>query len=268
MGIRQATRAGTALIASLALSMPVSGAVVVDTDALLRRTPEATGLSLTGFGRRPSMTPGFAANVSQVQTFTASVAGQLHGIDLQIFQDNRFGAGTLSLTLVEGDFAAGARAIRGSADVPTAALRTTASGRDLEPLLRFDTSAFQLGLAAGDRFSVIFTIIPDGDFAAASLLVGNTTGAVEELPGIGFRPIVQRSNYAGGALYTLFPDGRLGAPGISDVGFRTFIAASAGAIPEPGSWALMILGHGVIGGLYRRRKSPHAAPRTSPQSAR
>jgi hypothetical protein len=131
-------------------------------------------------------------------------------------------------------------------------LRTTITGRDLEPLLRFDTSAFQLGLNPGDRFSVIFTIVPDADFAAASLLIGNSTASVEEIPGVGFRPVVQRSNYAGGALYSLFPDGRLGAPSISDVGFRTFIDTRAGAIPEPANWALMIAGHGLIGALYRR----------------
>lgn len=40
-----------------------------------------------------------------------------------------------------------------------------------------------------------------------------------------------------------------------DVGLRpTYITVMAVAVPEPGSWAMMILGFGLIGGTMRRRK--------------
>ncbi|RYY06694.1 MAG: PEP-CTERM sorting domain-containing protein, partial [Alphaproteobacteria bacterium] len=36
------------------------------------------------------------------------------------------------------------------------------------------------------------------------------------------------------------------------------LAFAIGAVPEPGSWALMIVGIGVIGGGMRRRRATRA----------
>lgn len=48
------------------------------------------------------------------------------------------------------------------------------------------------------------------------------------------------------------------ACGVYDLQFGTF-AATGGGVPEPASWALMILGFGAAGGMLRRRRELSAA---------
>lgn len=241
------------LPALLLIAVPAQAAIVVDTDALVRFNPAAQGIVLRTIGR-PAPRPGglVPAQITLLQTFTAGTAGRLHGIDLQLFQFPNSGGGTVGLTLIQGDFAAGANLVWGQQSVALEDLRTTATGRDLEPLLRFDTAGFGLNLAAGDRFSVLFDVIPSGEFAAASALIGNSLGVVE-VPGMGFRTIVEGSNYAGGSLYSL-NNGRISAPSVNDVGFRTFIDTRAAAIPEPQGWALLVSGFALAGTALRRRR--------------
>lgn len=241
----------SALLSMLLVSASAQAAIVVDTDALVRFNPAAQGIVLRTFGL-PAPRPGTQPlRTTLVQTFTAGTAGRLHGIDLQLFQFPNSGGGTIGLTLIQGDFAAGANLIWGQQDFALENLRTTSTGRDLEPLLRFDTAAFGLNLAVGDRFSVLFDVIPSNEFAAASALIGNSLGLVE-VPGVGFRPILEGSNYAGGSLYN-FSNGRLSTPSVNDVGFRTFINTGPAAIPEPQSWAMMVIGFALAGTALRRR---------------
>jgi hypothetical protein len=185
-----------------------------------------------------------------VQSFTAARAGRLAAIEFQVFRPTNFGPGQLVLELIEGDFRAGGNLIRGSREFAVSTLRTTASGRELEPLLRFDTAEFGLDVDIGSRFSVLFTVVPEGQSSMVQLLVGNSLG-IEEIPGVGFRPIVERSNYAGGDLATINSQGGVAPAGLNDIGFRTFVSTS---VPEPESWAMLIAGLGLCGAALRRKR--------------
>lgn len=59
-----------------------------------------------------------------------------------------------------------------------------------------------------------------------------------------------------------FPDYSSGpCPGCNDtatLSFRVNVVDRAGAIPEPGVWALMIMGFGATGAMVRRRRSAFA----------
>ena len=99
-----------------------------------------------------------------------------------------------------------------------------------------DTSAAGIQLGAGQRF-VIDLINGSG---------GNISTAA--------------APYGGGHLFL-----NLGAPsdftaccGYS-LAFQTFMDAGTAAVPEPGAWALMILGFGGAGTVLRRRRSGFAA---------
>jgi hypothetical protein len=236
-------------------------AIVVDTDALVRPGRQVQGQALITVGLPPAR-PGFSAfNIALVQTFTAGTAGRLHGIDFQMFRPTNLLPGTLSMSLIDGDFLAGARTVWGQQSVAIGDLRSLTGARDLEPLLRFDTARFGLALDTGDRFSVVFNVAPDGAAATAALLIGNVLG-VQALPGGGFAPILERSNYAGGALVTLRSDGTPSAPGANDVGFRTVFDTGPAVIPEPASWTLLIAGFGLIGAVRRRQRAASGSPNT------
>lgn len=232
--------------------LPAAATTVIDTDALVRFNPAAQGIVLSGIGRgMPSMAFPNPPNNRSVQSFTAGRAGRLEAIEFQIFRQSSFGPGQLFLDLIEGDYRGGARTVLGSQQFAVADLRPTTTGRDLEPLLRFDTAGFGLDLLIGSRYSVVFSIVPDGQSSMALLLVGNSLG-IEEVPGVGFRPIVERSNYAGGDLASINSQGGVGAAGLNDIGFRTFVSST---VPEPDSWAMLIVGFGLTGAGMRRRRT-------------
>jgi hypothetical protein len=237
-------------------ALPAAAKTIVDTDALIRFNPDALGLVFNGIGRgSPSVVFPNPPNNRSVQSFTAGRAGRLAAIEFQIFRPTNFAPGQLVLELIEGDFRSGGNLVRGSREFAVGDLRTTATGRELEPLLRFDTAEFELDVDIGTRFSVIFSVVPDGQSSTAQLLIGNSLG-IEEVPGLGFRPIVERSNYAGGDLASINSQGNVGPAGLNDIGFRTFVVS---AVPEPASWAMMIAGFGLAGAVLRRRRETESA---------
>lgn len=74
-----------------------------------------------------------------------------------------------------------------------------------------------------------------------------TFGAFTD-PGVYARYSVMSSTGIGGFS---FSDGALGNTSIDNV----VAVSAAGAVPEPASWAMMIVGVGVAGGALRRRRS-------------
>ncbi len=149
------------------------------------------------------------------QQVTAGVTGQLTGITL-------FGSGTdLTVRVANGGaFYAGPYAFTGAAH--------------LSPGGTFiDLTSANIQVTAGQAF-VIDTLNGSG---------GNISTAA--------------SPYAGGHLFL-----NLGAPsdltaccGVNAMAFRSFVEApgGGGAVPEPASWALMILGFGGAGVAFRRK---------------
>ena len=50
-----------------------------------------------------------------------------------------------------------------------------------------------------------------------------------------------------------------GFRGNYEVGVDNFQIAGAGGIPEPATWAMMLMGFGGLGAMLRRRRAVHAA---------
>lgn len=59
----------------------------------------------------------------------------------------------------------------------------------------------------------------------------------------------------GGTSYSLVFDPTLASQGL---GFETTLTRTAGAVPEPATWMMMLLGFGAIGFAARRRKAAKA----------
>ncbi|MEW5684670.1 MAG: PEPxxWA-CTERM sorting domain-containing protein [Pseudomonadota bacterium] len=154
------------------------------------------------------------------QTVTAGVAGQLSGLTL-------YGAGTnVTVRVSPGQgFYAGPFAYSQNVQL--------ASGGTF-----IDLSAAGIQLAAGDRFVIDLINGSGGNIARAA------------------------GPYAGGHLFAKF-----GVPVDysacceSTLAFQTFMdAGSSGAVPEPGAWALMILGFGGAGAMLRGRRVGGLSP--------
>ena len=58
-----------------------------------------------------------------------------------------------------------------------------------------------------------------------------------------------------------------GGPGGGDGILPTPTPTVPGAVPEPSTWALMLLGYAALGALLRRRKDPGSRPRRADQCA-
>jgi hypothetical protein len=155
------------------------------------------------------------------QQVTAGVTGQLTGITL-------YGAGTdLTVRVATGGaFNPGPYAFTGAAHLTTGGTF-------------IDLTSANINLTAGQAF-VIDTL--NGSNGNISLAV---------------------APYAGGHLYANFgvPVDYSACCAITAMAFRSFMQApgGGGAVPEPASWALMILGFGGAGAAFRRKAGVIAA---------
>jgi hypothetical protein len=104
--------------------------------------------------------------------------------------------------------------------------------------------------------------------ATGALVTGSTTGFIVPLTGCGILSggcgAVDWSNTptvfnfgTGGSFSLLLQDAAFGTPGTANVrGTFTYLTA---AVPEPGTWAMMLLGFGAVGFAMRRRRTPKLA---------
>ena len=101
---------------------------------------------------------------------------------------------------------------------------------------------------ANDAFSFGSSLIVEGGTKYYAYLDGET-------PPLQFG----RSNaYAGGELFEAGRGNGFQFQKVSSLDFRFGVAGSSmlSAVPEPASWAMMLLGFGVIGGPLRSRRQP------------
>lgn len=80
---------------------------------------------------------------------------------------------------------------------------------------------------------------------------GDPTGTFCNWTAVGatFAGVGRSINFGGTANFTVYDDITFGSP------------TPGGAVPEPATWALMILGMGAIGGAMRRRRTTNASAR-------
>lgn len=245
-------------VCAVLLASGAQAAVVLDQSALHRAPtpplPAQTGALVTVIGNVPPRagTTGPATQQAAFQTFTAGQAGVL---DHLLFQGGQFNSaasnGALLMTLIRGDALAGANEVWWQQLTPFAALDPNFSNgwRAGTASIRFDVSGAGLRLAAGDRYSVRFDGLTSEPSQRIGLLLG--TGAV--VNGV---PTFTSSGYEGGT-YRQIVDGVEGPERGWDIGFESYID-TAGAVPEPASWMLMIGGLGAVGASLRRRRGVSA----------
>lgn len=157
----------------------------------------------------------------------------------------------LTLSLIEGDYAIGARSIIGQTQIYSSSYTGINNSANFLNY-NFDVSGLKHRLNKGAVFSILLDTNPlstgyffiNGGYLGLDNSTSPSTVASQHLP-----------NYSGGQLIRLI-DG-IASPAPSsinplDITFATYVDTS-GAIPEPTTWSLLILGFGGIGATMRRR---------------
>ncbi|MBO9715169.1 PEPxxWA-CTERM sorting domain-containing protein [Sphingomonas sp.] len=234
---------GSGLGLALAVAMPgvAQASVVVDQAVLVPPSGDVAVVALAGTVTTP--TPGYR---SGIQTFTAGTAGILDHLDFQLFWATAGTDGIYSLTLYSGDLI-GSPATATLQFVQLGQLSTlpgSAAARAQTALTTFDVRAAGFVVAPGTRYSVAF------DAAAGMGRMGVIIGY-----GVGTPPnppTIFGTNYAGGGFQQL--SNGVGGPVTPsrDAGFVSYVSLN---VPEPGTWGMMILGLGAVGGAMRRGRA-------------
>ena len=96
----------------------------------------------------------------------------------------------------------------------------------------------------------------DTDFTGTSLTAGSTYYAVLSADSPAYSAVVTEDNYPGGRIFGAsdLGLGRGFNPPSVDLAFRIF-GTTAAPVPEPATWALMLVGFGLAGAAMRRRSA-------------
>ena len=228
----------TALLASTS----AVAAIVLDQNALVGPRPSGANITLVALAGNiiASGPNGGTQIVDQrfVQTITAGKSGQLASVNLQTFNVGPAN-GIFRLSLIDGDYGIGARTVLGTQNY---ALASIASGISL---VAFDTTAFGFDVNPGKSFSILGQVF--GPLPSSFIFGLEGYGSFP----VSGQPLVAQglTRYAGGTRYQFIGTS---APIDTrrDIGFQTYVAS----VPEPGNWAMMILGFGIAGGAMRSSK--------------
>jgi PEP-CTERM motif len=155
----------------------------------------------------------------RAQTFTVGVTGTLVEVDVASFTSSTMGFLNLLST---------------SGGVPSTILQST-SIQSLVNDNGFLDFSVSLDVTAGEVLAFEYV-----DHSSGVALDGTGPG-----------------QYSGGQGFFLNPDANVNSFAGSgfDEGFRTFVDNGVSAVPEPSTWAMMILGFAGIGAMAYRRKS-------------
>jgi hypothetical protein len=239
--------------------LPAQAAVVVDQQSLAAPTPQTPVVVASRVGMVPASSAAGAPLDTRfaVQTITAGVRGTLDRVELQIGQN--VGQGLFGIGLFDGEWSPTSSAFPLSfAQVPTQFLPSTLEALNQTRLFTFFVGDYHV--APGQIFSLVFGQFPTAPgTSATSLIIGSGSRFVP-----GQTPTFNINQYGGGGLTTYSNGVALtgGFPNAS-VGFRTYVDTAG--VPEPATWAMLILGFGMIGGAMRRRISgQRSTPLTLP----
>lgn len=246
-------------LAAAASALPAQAAIIVDQESLAASTPETPVVVSSRVGLVPASSAAGAPLDTRiaVQTITAGTRGTLDRVELQIGQNT--GQGLFGIGLFDGEWTPTSSAFPQSfVQVPTQFLPSTLEALNQTRLFTFFVGDYRV--APGQIFSLVFAQFPTAPgTSATSLVVGSGSRFVA-----GQTPTFNLNQYAGGRL-TTYSNGVAIGGGSSgpSVGFRTYVDTAG--VPEPATWAMLIVGFGLIGGAMRRRISGHrSAPLTLP----
>lgn len=234
-------------LATLASALPAQAAVVVDQESLAASTAATPAVVASRVGLVPaSSAPGAPLDTRiAVQTITAGARGTLDRVELQIGQNT--GQGLFGIGLFDGEWTPASSAFPQSfVQVPTQFLPSALEALNQTRLFTFFVGDYRV--VPGQVFSLVFAQFPTAPgTSATSLIVGSGSRFVQ-----GQTPTFNLNQYAGGRL-TTYSNGVAVSSGFTNpsVGFRTYVDTAG--VPEPATWAMLILGFGLIGGAMRVR---------------
>lgn len=240
-----------ALSVVVGLASPAAADVVIDQSALVPTTPGLIGRIVSIIGDRTPAAGSTAptlVNAKLGQSVTAGVAGILNGIEVQgPFWNSAFGFGySFRLSLFDGDLG-GSHALIDTIDLPANGFFPPSTSSLSNATFFLSVSSVGYAVRPGSVFSFTAELLgPPGAFGTVA--IGNVSGTRAA-------PVFEFNNYAGGSAY-FSNNGSAYAAIPRDVGFRTYVdEVLAPAVPEPATWAMMLLGFGAVGAKMRRRKA-------------
>ena len=244
-----------AFILLLLSASPLRATVVLDQEYLAvldGRTP-----TIVSVGNIQTNIGNFT-NTSIVQTFTAGTAGNLTMLQFQAANLNAF-QGTLTMSLIDGDYAAGARNILTTSTLDFSQMAS--SSPTTWPMIDFAVDSAGYYVDPGQRYSVLFNADVYGPTNFVALLLGTVTlqPDLTPLPGS-----LISTGYLGGETLAYREGNFVPAPddfANADVGFRSYVDTvprGVSAVPEPAVWATLICGFGLLGAQLRlsKKRSP------------
>lgn len=212
-----------AMAVAAAIASPASASVVLDQATI----PESGNIPFSG-----GVLWGVGPNALG-QTFTVGVTGMLDSVALGLEIFNAPGGDT-RLEIVNAS-----NAVLFTHVIPISALPTlTFSGIDASAAPVVDVRSAAIMVSAGDVLMLKLTGLSSGGYA--NWRANNAGGLI---------------NYSGGQAYVFdLP----GFPSPFQIGnefaFRTYVDDLASAVPEPATWAMMIVGFAGVGAALRRSR--------------
>jgi hypothetical protein len=173
------------------------------------------------------------------QTFTVGIAGTLDHIDMGLFNFGAPSPNDLTFQVLgPANNVLYSRSVSHT-EIPVFGIGTT----DWSQLFSFNVRPAGIAVTQGEVLKAIFTVAGQSQAPNASLLNQINNGQVSYAGGDGVAGL-----YGG-----YYPTG-------VDFAFRTYVDNGAAGTPEPGTWALMILGFGAAGTALRDARRRRVAP--------
>ena len=223
-----------AAVLAVALPFGVPGAA---TAATLQVTPGVPSSTSTVRAFAPG---GFTGPFGQ--SFT-SIDSSLNSIGFQFVGFNPGSTGqAYTLSLFAGETLTGTSLVTRTFTLPTTITTNTPTW--------FDVDIGAVAATVGQRYTAVLS---SSDIRNGIVLGPNFSYAIPPNGGQ-----VSGDTYAGGRFFSggtaVYPDCPNNATSPCDLNFRVTGTTVAAAVPEPASWALMVGGFGLMGGIVRRRQ--------------
>jgi hypothetical protein len=229
----------SAAFAASVLVAPAHAAIVLDQDNFITIVTPGNQ-AVQGIGRLNDR--------RQAQSVLAGVTGTLTRIDLQVASIGNVGTNNLAIEIIRGGVSFLPAGPGPSPLLVAGSSLPNFQVVDQNNFLSLDVSSLNFQTVAGQDFLIYVYAQTPVVNARFALLFGEDGGLDVD----GNQLYASTRDYAPGVNYITDNTGNLPWQAtIYDRGFRTYV--NAAAVPEPASWALMIAGFGLVGGMMRRR---------------